>query len=113
MSSVDVRPHVGFLRSRHMTTCKRLYGRSGDFLRLVDDDEARDLLLAGKAIVRRGNRRGKSHDRTTELQLADAGPPMRGFPCMLNRAISRVCPEDWPMGYWEHNARARRWGDAV
>ncbi len=87
--------------------CLRLYGRKGEFLRLVDDDEARELLLDGKAIVRKEMR------RSTELQLADAGPPMRGFPCGLSRTVSRVSTEDIPSGWWEHNARARRWLEAV
>jgi hypothetical protein len=113
MSLAEMRPHFGFLLFQHMTNCKRLYGRRGDFLRLIDDDEARGLLSAGKAVTRRFSHRNKSAIGAAELQLADAGSPMRGFPCGLSRTISRVCVEDWPRGYWEHNQRARHWAEVV
>ncbi len=90
-----------------MLECRPLYSRTGDVLRLIDDDEARELIVSGKAKT--------LHSKRGEIgvQLADVGPPMRGFPCGLSRAITRICPEDWPRGYWEHNQRATHWAEAL
>ena len=85
-----------------------LHSRRGELLRLIDDEEARDLLAAGKVVSRKGSRAGCYF-----FQLADAGPPMRGFPCGLSRTVSRVCVENWPRGYWEFNQRATQWTEAL
>ena len=96
-----------------MLTWRRLYGRNGEFLRLVDDDEARDLVSAGKALVKRERpNRGRPGAISFRLGGLD-GPPMRGFPCGLSRTVSRVCVENWPRGYWEYNQRATHWAEAL
>ncbi|KKK96710.1 hypothetical protein LCGC14_2660070, partial [marine sediment metagenome] len=57
-----------------MTNCHRLYSRRGEYLKLIDDDQARDLLSVGKITLKRNGR------HTAQFQIADSGAPMRGFP---------------------------------